>query len=330
MKTSQIFLVMALLALPLRQGMAQVSGFNQVGTTSFQFLQVIPSARAAAMGNATSAIIESSESVFFNPAALTQTGAFAASVSYLDWFQDVNISSVALSYQLGNTGTFGFHAMAVDYGEIVETRVDQLQRDPDTGLYNPGLTNNTLSASAMVFGISYARALTDRFSFGLTTKFAREDLVAKAVNGLIFDGGMMYKTGFKSLKLGVMVRNFGAEVKYFDESYPLPQTFSIGISGFLVGPEAEALFLTSENNRILLAYELAQTRDHSQQQHLGMEYSFSSLISLRGGYKFNYDEESWTVGFGLAYHRFRVDYAYNDFGSFLGNVQRFTFHFLIQ
>lgn len=330
MKLSPILMIIVLVALPFRQGMGQVSGFDQVGTTSFQFLQVIPNARAAAMGNAGTTTMESSDAIFFNPGSLARMDGLNIALSYLDWFLDVNISSVSLSYQWGNLGTLGFHGMVADYGEIIETRVDELQRDPETGIYNPGLTGNTATASAMVFGISYARALTDRFSFGLTAKFAREDLVAKAVNALIFDGGMIYETGFKSLKLGVMVRNFGAEVKYFDESYPLPQTFSIGVSGFLLGPAAEAFFLSSEDNRVLMSYELVQTRDHSQQQHLGMEYSFRDLIALRGGYKFNYDEESWTVGFGLAYNRFRLDYAYNDFGNILGNVQRFTFNLLIQ
>lgn len=330
MKNFWIFMIVAITTVFVSHGFAQVSGFDQVGTTSFQFLQVIPNARAAAMGNATSAIIESSDAVFFNPAVLTKTGNFDIGLSYLDWFLDVNISSVSLSYQLGNAGTLGFHGMFVDYGEITETRVDELQRDPITGIYNPGITGNTVSASSMVFGISYARSLTNRFSFGLTAKFAREDLAVKTANGLIFDGGMIFETGFKSLKLGVMVRNFGAEVKYFDETYPLPQTFSMGVSGFLVGPESEAFFFTSNDNQVLLAYDLLQTRDHSQQQHLGMEYSFSKVISLRGGYKFNYDEESWTAGFGLAYNRFQLDYSYNDFGEFLGNVQRFTFNLLIQ
>lgn len=329
MNTFRVCLLIALMVLLGNKSDAQVSGFDQVGTTSFQFLQVIPNARASALGNAAAATMTGSEAVFFNPATLSQTDGLDAGISYLDWFLDVSISSVSLSYDLGTFGTLGFQGMMTDYGEIIETRVDQLQRDPDTGIYNPGLTGGTVNASALVFGVSYSRALTDRFSFGMTAKFAREDLVAKSVNALIFDGGMIYETGFKSLKLGVMMRNFGAEVKYFEETYPLPQTFSIGVSGLLMGNAAEALFVTSENSKILLAYDLAQTRDHSQQQHLGMEYSFNQLIALRGGYKFNYDEESWTAGFGLSVSRFQLDYAYNDFGDFLGNVQRFTFKLLL-
>ncbi len=330
MKVYQIFLAIALVLLPLQNGFSQVSGFDQVGTTSFQFLQVVPNAHAAGMGSASSTTIFSSDATFFNPAGLTQTSKMDATVSYLDWFMDVTISSVSLSYQLKNYGTIGFHGMVTDYGELVETRVDQLQRDPITGIYNPGLTGNSISASAMVFGLSFARELTDRFSFGLTAKLAHEDLVAKSVSALIFDGGMLYKTGYKSLKLGVMVRNFGADITYFEESYPLPQTFAIGVSGLIVGNEAEGMLFNSNDSKVLMSYELVQTRDHSQQQHLGMEYSFNDLIFLRGGYIFNYDEESWTAGFGLAYNRFRLDYAYNDFGDFLGNTQRFTFNLLIQ
>ncbi len=330
MKRWRISLFIAFMAILNANIIAQVSGFDQVGTTSFQFLSVIPNARAAAMGGVATATIGTSDAVFFNPAALTNTSQFDVGLGYLDWFLDVNISSVSLSYQMGNLGTLGFHGMVIDYGEIEETRADQLFRDDVTGNYNPGLTNNIVSASSMVFGVSFARTLTNKFSFGLTTKFAREDLVAKSVNAIIFDGGITYETGFKSLKLGMMVRNFGAEVKYFNDSYPLPQTFVIGVSGYLIGPEAGAFISPSNTNNLLIAYDLSQTRDHSQQQHLGLEYALKDIVSLRGGYKFNFDEESWTLGFGIKADRFRLDYAYNDFGEFLGNVQRFTFNIIIK
>lgn len=323
MKISRICLLVAMLLFMSGISLAQSSGFDQVGTTSFQFLSVVPNARAAAIGGASTATIRKSEAAFFNPALLTSTKNFDVGIAYLDWFLDVNISSVSLSYNMSSLGVLGFHAQVTNYGEIQETRTDQLLRDDVTGIYNPGLTGNTISASSMVFGVSFARQLTDRFSFGLTAKYAREDLSVASANALVFDGGVAYQTGFKTLELGIMLRNFGSEIKYVNESYPLPQTFAIGISGYLVGP-GDSFFSGSENNNLLLAFDLAQTRDHSQQQHIGAEYSFRNLIALRGGYKFNFDEESWTAGFGLNVNRFSLDYSYNDFGEFLGNVQRFT------
>ena len=41
---------------------------------------------------------------------------------------------------------------------------------------------------------------------------------------------MIYKTGFKSLNLGMSIRNFSEEIKYIEEGFQLPLTFRIGAS----------------------------------------------------------------------------------------------------
>jgi hypothetical protein len=304
----------------------QISGFDKVGTTSFTFLQVVPNARVSAMGGVYTVTLNTSEAAFFNPAGLTRASDLGVSISYLDWFIDVKISSVSMNYRLGRLGSLGVQAMFIDMGEIEETQVAYLQRDNETGYYNPGLTGNLISPGAYVVGLSFARDVTERFTFGLTAKYAREDLVEKSASALIFDGGVIYRTGYRSLVIGTALRNFGKEIKYYSKSYPLPQTFTIGISGCLFAPD-EAMFFQIPNQKLLMAFDLSQTRDHSQQQHIGIEYSFNDLIFLRGGYKFNHDEENLTLGFGVSMFRLRMDYAYNDFGEYLSNVHRFTLGF---
>lgn len=308
---------------------AQVSGFDQVGTTSFQFLQVIPSAEAAGIGAATTTTIRNSEAVFFNPAALTMAGDLDVSVSFLDYFLDVKISSMAASYNMGNFGVVSASILAVDLGPTEETRADFLFRDEASGQFNPGLTGNTIEGGSLAFGLSYAKSLTDKFAFGVTAKIAREDLVAKAITTPVFDGGLIYKTGYKSLMLGATLRNFGAEVSYYGKNYPLPQSLSLGFSGYLLGGQ-DAFIRQMANQSLLFAFDLSQTRDHSQQQHVGLEYQLGQYIALRGGYKINFDEEDLTFGFGLKFRQFRLDYAYNSFGEFLGNVQRFSTSFTLK
>ena len=174
--------------------------------------------------------------------------------------------------------------------------------------------------------MSYARQLTDKFSFGLTVKYAREDLVVKSTSSVMFDGGVLFNTGYNSLVLSAVLRHFGPKVTYFDKSYPLPQTFTLGLSGYLLSPES-AFLMDSESNKLLLSYDLSQPRDYSQQHHLGMEYSFRDIFFLRAGYKLNFDEEGLTYGFGLAYTGLRVDYSYSDFGEYLNAVHRFSIGF---
>jgi len=298
--------------------------FEKVGTTSFQFLKVPTDARATGMGEAYTAVVNTADAVFWNPAALTNVKNIDLSFSYLDYLLDVYHASLSFAYNVDGIGTFAVHALMTDVGKIEVTSVDALGYVGDT--YNPGLTGETINPGALAVGLSFARELTDKFSFGLTSKYVREDLDVKAKATVVFDAGLLYRTGFRSLQLGAAVKHFGPEVKYVDESYPLPQTFTIGVSGYLLSPEG-AFWMPSNNHRLLLAYDLSHPRDYTQQHHVGLEYSFMDLIVLRGGYKFNYDEEGFTFGFGLTRNFIRFDYSYADFGEFFDAIHRFTVGF---
>ena len=298
----------------------QVTGFDKVGTTSFQFLTVIPNAHFAGMGGAFSAVNIGSDAVFFNPAALKIANKFEFSVAQMDWFQDSEISSFSFGWKPKSSGTITLQLLSVNIGKIQETRADHLLRD-ESGQYNPGLTGNTFSPSSLAYGIGYSNPLTDKFTFGIAMNNATEDLVYKKSSTIVYDIGLLYETGYKTIKIGSVLRNFGNEVTFFDEPYPLPQSFIIGISSMLFGP-SDALIGSSSNNNLLLAYDLSQTRDHSQQQHLGIEYNFNKMFYLRFGNKSNFDAESYTFGIGIKINGIDVDYAYNSFGSDIGGVSR--------
>ncbi len=307
------------------QIMGQSTGIDKVGTTSFQFLKVMPDARSTGMGEAFISIVNSSDAVFWNPAALTKVNGFDISSSYVQYFFDVAQFSLSAAYKLDGIGTFGFQAMVNDLGDIPVTRVDYLFRE-ESGNYNPGLTGETMSPGSQVFGISYGKELTDKFSFGITAKYAIEDLVVEKASSIIFDGGLLYKTGYKTIEIAAALRHFGPEIKFVDKSYSLPQTFTIGISAELMSG-TDPLLMKVDGQKLLFAYNLSQPRDYSQQHHLGIEYGFHDLFFLRAGYKLNFDEEGLALGAGVNYSNIRFDYSYSDFGEYLDSVHRFTVGF---
>ena len=65
------------------------------------------------------------------------------------------------------------------------------------------------------------------------------------------------------------------------------------------------------------AFQISRPNDGSEQYNLGTEYTFFSNFTLRVGYKFGYDAENWTGGFGLNFLLIgidgRLDYGYNNF-----------------
>ncbi|MBN2281082.1 MAG: PorV/PorQ family protein [Candidatus Marinimicrobia bacterium] len=295
--------------------------FEKVGVTSFQFLKILPDARSNSLGCAYSSISQGADGMYWNPAALVMKEGLSIDFSRVNYIFDTGHYSGALSYNLGSI-SLGAMFMAADYGKIEVTEVSALGFQAD-GTYNPGLTGETISPGAAVFGIGFSQKLTNKFQYGVAAKYAREDMVVAEESVLMWDMGILYDTEFKSLKIAATMRNFGPQVKYFEYEYPLPQTLNVGISACIIGETA--LLATSTNHRLLMAFDLVQPRDFDQQYNIGMEYVFLKMVALRTGYKINYDSEGLTLGAGIQFKNFGLDYAYNNFGDFLEDVHRFSF-----
>ena len=180
-----------------------------------------------------------------------------------------------------------------------------------------------------MIGISYARSLTEKFSVGFNAKYAAEDLIRASTSTILFDAGLIFKTGFRSIQVGAVIRQFGPEVKFVESAYPIPQTFEIGLSGYLING-SDPLIFSSPENKLLVSYAIVHPRDYEQQQVFGIEYSWNDIVYLRGGYKFNFDEESYTLGFGARYQGVHIDYSYVPYGDFLNSVHRYTIGFSIK
>ena len=309
-----------------------ISGQNKVGTTIFQFLKVMPDAQSTGMGDAVTSTINNANAAFYNPAGLSEVKKRDLSLSFYEYFFQVKTTALSLAYNIGTGGTLGLHAIFTDVGSIDVTTTEQLVF-MENGTYNPGLTGETISPTQMVAGLSLARSLTDKFSFGVTSKYVREDLVMASADGFVFDFGLVYKTGYRSIQTSAVIRNFGPEISFSDddastnnsefESYPPPQTLAIGVSGFLIAPE-NSLLLQSGNQRLRVAFDIIGPRDYDQQYNTGLEWGYQDLLFIRTGYKFNYDTQGISFGMGVRFNNFRGDYSYANYGQYLFNIHRIS------
>ncbi len=310
-----------------------------------QFLKVMPSARITAMGDASVAFIDGVDAVYWNPAGLTSIQNQEMTATYTLWIFDTKQDAVAYGINLGEFGVLGAQFQMTDIGTIQETKASFTKFDA-AGNFNPGLTGNTFTPLSVLVGVSYASKLTDHFSTGLSLKYATETLwdggtadaplenkagaVVEKYNStakvFLFDFGMRYNTGYRSVQIGASVQNFGSQVKFAVEDYPAPLQFRLGICGNLMGKDA--LFINDEQSRLTLSYEILQPNDYDQQMHFGVEYGFMDLFCLRTGYKYNYDNEGVTFGGGIKTEVpglfLNVDYSYGSMGTYLGNVHRIS------
>jgi len=327
----QVVLSVIMIVFMIKSNLAQV----KLAQTGLKFLSVSADARASALGDAITSVEGNSSSMFYNPAGMArQSNSLDATFNMTQWIADINYMHASASFAPsgGLYGVFGVSIASVDYGEFYRTVRDGGEEGYlDLGTYSP---------KAMAIGLGYARALSDKFSIGGNLKYVYQDLgdghaVAIStttggfeekgfdINVLSFDFGILYKTGFKSLNFGMSLRNFSQEIEYIEESFQLPLTFKIGLSMNLF----DLIDMNKEEHSFNFSIDAEHPRDYKEQIHIGGEYTYYNILSLRLGYTSPTDEQGLNAGVGLKHGlgglNFGVDYAYLDFGVF-ENVHRFS------
>lgn len=302
------------------------AGQQKLAQTGMKFLNVAVDARAASLGEAFTAVEGNAASMFFNPAGMARTADFAnVSLGQVKWIADIkhNYAAVSISPMQGEYGVLGIMLQTVDYGELQGTiRSGNTAGYTDIGTFNP---------KATMIGVGYARALSDKFAVGGAVKWVHQNLgdgIIQVLAGgdyltrtdvaelIAFDFGMTYKTGYKSLLFGVVVRNFSKEARYIDEGFQLPLTFKVGLSMNVLD------FLTEEKDmhQFVLSIDAEHPRDYPERVKMGGEYTFMQMLSLRAGFISLADEQKFSYGVGLQKALgpigLGVDYAYTPFGVF--------------
>jgi len=288
--------------------------FKRTATTGFVFLEIPVSARSAALGEASVALSDlGAEGVFVNPAAVGFAPlTHSASFSYSPWFADIAHYSASYAYN-APFGVIAVSAVVMDYGTM-----DRYIRVPGSRSFE---SSGVFSAQSSAFGLTYSRQLTDRFSFGLSLKYVSETIDSYRASNVVFDGGVLYYTGFSSLRLAAAIQNFGTDAKFINDAFKMPAMLRLGVA-------MEVLGTSASDSRLTALVEAVHPSDASERINVGLEFAWMRMVVLRGGYKFLYDEESYSVGLGW-YGReslgvpVGVSFSYSSYGR-LGNILRFS------
>ncbi|HOE90597.1 MAG TPA: PorV/PorQ family protein [Candidatus Cloacimonadota bacterium] len=333
-------ILIPLIVISLFPVLLSASIFGKTGTASLQFLKLGVDARAIGMGEAYTAVTNDISSVYWNPAGIAQNFDKQIMFSHTNWPADIMHEYVAYSQET-EYGIFGIHASILHMDDMEVT---------EEYLFGP--TGEKFTSSDVSVGLTYAQAFTDKFSFGITAKYLREDIWDDNINSFAVDLGTLYNTGYKNLTIGMALRNFGPDVKYeidndedghidedpfdlfdndgdgvVDEDGPetefkIPMNFSLGV--------AMDVF-REDNSYWIVSAQLDNCVDRKETWNLGTEYNINNLY-LRAGKQINLDAANWSMGFGVKMPTrmgtFNVDYAYTDMGrlaeSFLKSAHRIS------
>ncbi len=297
-----------------------VLGEQRAGISTAQFLKIGVGARATGMGESYIAVANDPSALYWNPAGLTQYDNNQVYFAHSEWLVDVKHSFLGASYRLDQSNVIGFSVIALYMDDM-----------PVTTETMPFGTGEYFSYTDLAFGLTYARRMTDQFSFGLTLRYMNSSLDKLSMNGFMFDLGTYYWTGLGTSRFAVTVSNFGGqispsgEVTLLDGSnrdswqeFALPTVFRVG---FAMEP-----YMT-EVHKVTTTIQLNHPNDNAENLGFGLEYGWNNTVNLRGGYKINVDEETFSAGIGVAipltFAAINVDYSFARWGN-LGDVHRIS------
>jgi len=311
--------------------------FTKVGASGAQFLKIGVGSRYQAMGEASVAIANDVYSMYWNPAGLVGIENSAVSFTNVDYLLDIKLNYIGFAKYFEDIGVFGASATILSMDDMEITTFEQ---QDGTGQY--------YNASSYAVNVSFARQLTARFAFGASVKYLGEKIYNETAEGFGVDFGTMLYTGFQSLRIGMSITNMGPEMKFsgsdlivsYDDlngdgansgvtselkttPYDLPLMFRVGVAyDFDMGPKS----------LMTVSSELKHPNDNEQQGSMGAQFGYNDQFFLRGGYKFNYDEEGLTLGAGINSNiskdtKLVIDYSWQDFGR-LESTQRFSVGFV--
>ncbi len=252
-------------------------------------------ARNAALADVKTGLSHNSvTAIFTNPAKLTDVSNIDASFSNLSYVADINYLTAAVAMNFGNLGVFGLHVANLDAGDMIRTeniydeQLEITSRSGDLG---------TFTAGDIKVGISYAKLVTANLSVGGNFSYLQEKLDNTTVENFTVDLGLFFKTGFRSLTLSMVASNLGPDQEFtgFTEIYGLPQSVRMPVN-YRLGLTYDIIEPAKDNDHVLTSFlEGVHPNDGPERVHAALEYNFISIFYLRGGYRFNYDEQGFRL-----------------------------------
>jgi hypothetical protein len=314
MKESVVSRVIGLLAVFVMVWSCEMEGGNRSGIVSEQFLKIPTSARAVGIGGAQVAVAEGVSSIAFNPAGMLAVSDIGVGFTYTHWFADIQHTYAGAVKNFPGIGAIGVSLTLLTTDDMIET----------TPQFPEG-TGRNFRASDYAVSIAYARQVTDQFRVGVNGKYIQSYLFNTEIgaSSFAFDIGTLYDIPILRSHIGVSLTNIGKDVKFLQEQYSLPTALRFGVVVDV---------LQDVKNKLIGTLQISRLNDSEEQYNVGTEYVFNEIVALRGGWKFAYDHENFTMGVGFRLNTLGfnsvLDYGYNNF-KYLPGTHSFTLEILL-
>jgi len=270
-------------------GLGNITGMAE---TAISVLDINPGVQIMGVGGAGVALAEGAETLYYNPAGLSDLEGISFSSFYSSHMGVASYSAFSLTFRNWGVGFLMF-----DSGNIAGY---------DTG----GNPTDTLSygSNAFLFGfgvdpkdLAFIPALPIDFSLGGRIKYVSATVGDASGGGFSFDLAFrmpfpnmrMGPVGFSDLAFGLTATNLFGSLSYGEHSESLAMNLRLGASARI----ADVILITSD-------------LDLSGQFHAGVEYNPVRNFAIRVGMLTQSGVMSLTLGLGINVEGFLIDYAY--------------------
>lgn len=189
------------------------------GSSTFNFLNLVPSSRVAAMGGYMNTIRDSDlDLVLYNPAIL-DTGMHKHMVlDFTNFYGGVNYGYAGYAHNLKKVGPMAFGILYANYGSATMTN-------------EFGEAMGTTSSNDLAVHASWAKGFGKYFSAGVTAKLIYSNLAGYNALGLAGDIGAMFHHP-TNWTIGLTLRNAGGQLVSYSGNggEPLPLRLELGVS----------------------------------------------------------------------------------------------------
>jgi hypothetical protein len=316
----------------LHAGLAWAGTSERMGTGGSSELRIPIGARTVALAWSNLGSTVGAEALFTNPAGLAATEhGTEVMFSYAKYIADMNLNYIAVAQKMGGFGSLGFTAKVLSVGDIIRTT----ETAPDG-------TGDVFHPNFATLGLSYAKSITDRVNFGGTMAYTSETVLQTKSNGVSFDFGFQYDTGFHGLKIGGAMKNFGASQEFsgsdFESNQQIPEddpqaanrTVALSSAAYELPAQfaGGASWPVLQGQNTLMLHGIYQSNSYGVDElRLGGEFEWKKVFAVRLGYRYTSDSSDlWGMTYGAGAQipfsggRMRIDYAGQMVSNYFDDV----------
>jgi hypothetical protein len=301
-----------------------------------EFIAIGVGGRALGLGGAYAALANDVTAGYWNPAGLSTLMYPQISLMHDEGFAGLtNYDYGAIALPVSSSATLALSVIRLGVDDIPNTTnawVD-LNNDgvPESNEIKYGDISYFNAADWAVY-LSYAKKVSESFSYGANLKFIRRDLSVVSASGVGFDVAVKYLlsekfafgANFQDVTTTLVAWNNGTN-ELISPTLKLGSVYFLDALGGRFAPIVD-VDIRFEGRKSASNAHLGKL---SFDFHSGLEFDFQHLVALRAGRS---DIGSLNFGTGIHLPKFDIDYTFAKFNTVdqLGNTHRISLTFTLQ